>query len=108
MTDEKIPLSEANELLTLGEIDAIERHFGRAYGLPVGTDGGMTPMQTTKAVAWAFQRRADLAADRPLTNWKDIDAWQVKALDGFFAPEPIEVDPDDPETASGKGDSDAG
>lgn len=92
-TESKIPMSEAAELLTLGEIGVIEKHFGSHFG---GDD--MSPMSMMAGVIWAMERR------RPGVKfvWADVDKMTVKQAEAYFAPEPVEVDEDDPEGESGK------
>lgn len=99
----KIPFSEAKALLTFAEVDAIERHFGRCYGLEPHTQGAMSVFQTLHGVMWAWSRRQCLAEDRPLTTWEEAGGWTERDADEFFAKEPVEVDDDDPDSDSGKG-----
>lgn len=95
----QMALQEALENLTVGEVAAIERHFGRTL------DGGkLSGTDLTVAAVWATERRRLLGQpDRP--DWRDLDDWTMKQLNAYFEPEAIEVDPSDPETDQGKGDS---
>lgn len=104
----EMSLTEAIESLTVGEVAAIERHFGRSL------DGGkLSGTDLTVATVWALERRAWHANDTTRTggpegrkpDWTTFDSWTMKRLNGYFSPDPVEVDPDAPETAAGKGDS---
>lgn len=97
---EKRSLEESVELLTLGETMAIEGHFGKSI------DGGMSAIELTAGVIWAFERRNDLkGTSGKRTDWHDIEAMKLRDLKTYFADEEIDIDPDDPETEQGKDDS---
>lgn len=93
-------LTEAIESLTVGEVRVIERHYGRSL------DGGqLSGTDLTVSVVWALERRRALAegVTGKLPDWKDLDDWSMKRLNGYFAPEAVEVNAEEPETAEGKG-----
>lgn len=94
-----LSLSEAMELLTVGEIQAMERHYERSF-----ESGKLSGTDLTAGVVWALERRNDLKENKTLTNWSDIENWTMKNLDAYFVPEAIEVDPSNPESDEGKGD----
>lgn len=96
-----VTLQEASELLTVGEVRVLEQHFGGSFGVPV-VDGGMRPSDMAAGLVYAYSRRGDLAANRTLTSWADVDKMTLRQLNGYFAPDPIEVDEDAPESDSGK------
>lgn len=92
-------LTEAIEGLTVGEVGQIERHYGRSLD-----SGKLSGTDLTVAVVWALERRRALAANAPkLPNWADFQDWTMKRLNSYFPPEAVEVDPNAPETAEGKG-----
>jgi hypothetical protein len=90
----KIPMSEAAEMLTFGEIGTIEKHYGANFD-------DMSPFSTMAGTIWAMERRIP----GHKFAWPDIDKMTVKTAQDYFAPEPIELDPDNPETDSGKDDT---
>ena len=94
-------LTESIEGLTVGEVRAIERHYGRSL------DGGqLSGTDLTVAVIWAMERRRALSEGQAkLPAWESFDAWTMKQVNGYFAAEAIEPDPADPETEQGKGDT---
>lgn len=99
---EKIPLSEAMEMLTQGEIGLIERRYTKLYGEPqhFGGEGDreLSPMATMTGVIWANEkRRLGKAYD-----WEQADALTLKECNSYFAPEPIDIDPEEPTSESGK------
>ena len=97
-------LTEAIEGLTVGEVRSIESHFGRSLD-----SGKLSGTDLTVAVVWALERRRGLKDNAPkLPTWGDFDAWTMKRLNGYFPPEAVEVDPNNPETAEGKDDTPAG
>jgi hypothetical protein len=97
MTPDQQSMAEAMESLTVAEVAAIERHFGGEFG-----GEGITPTSLTVGVVWALERRRLLGQpERP--EWKDLDSWTLKELNGYFAPEAQEIDPTEPESAEGKG-----
>lgn len=94
MTAGTLPMKEAMEMLTVGEVRTIERHYGRDLNELSGTD-------LTVAVVWAHERRDTLGQEsRP--DWAVLDDWTMKDLNGYFLPEAIDIDPTEPETDSGK------
>lgn len=105
VTPEKIPLSEAMEMLTQGEIGLIERRYTQLHGQPqhFGGEGeaALSPMSTMTAVIWGMEkRRLGKAFD-----WADADALTLKECNAYFAPEPVDFDEDDPDSESGKDDA---
>jgi hypothetical protein len=99
---EKLTLSEAMEMLTLGEIGLIERHYGRRFGAE--GDAELAPFEMMGGVIWAFAKRAAIAAGQPY-GWADLDKVTMKEANAYFAPEPIEIDETEPESDAGKDDS---
>lgn len=101
MNEEKragVSLQEAVENLTVGEVEAIERHYGKDF------PDKLSGTNVAASVAWAFERRRLLGhPDRP--DWDAMSAWTIKDLNTYFEAESIEVDPEDPETPEGKGDT---
>lgn len=102
---EKIPFSEAMDLLTQGEIGLIERHYSQVHGHPqhFGGEGDneLSPMSTMTATVWAMEKRR-LGKE---FDWDKADALTLKECKAYFADEPIDVDPEEPDSASGKDDS---
>lgn len=102
---EKIPFSEAMELVNQGEIGLIERHYTKLHGHPqhFGGEGDneMSPMATMAGVIWAMEKRR-LGKD---FDWADVEAMSFKATNDYFAAEPIDIDPEEPDSASGKDDT---
>lgn len=91
-------LTEAIESLTVGEVRVIERHFGNSLD-----SGKLSGTDLTVAVIWALERRRGLRENLPkLPDWKDLDTWTMKDVNGYFSPEAVEVDPAEPETEQGK------
>lgn len=95
--DERIPMSEASEMLTNGEIGLIERRYGVHFD-----PDKMSPVSMMAGIIWAMERRKPVAKGVKRFDWADVDAMTMKQDEDYFAPEPIELDPDDPETDSGK------
>lgn len=91
-------LTEAIEGLTVGEVRVIERHYGKSLD-----SGQLSGTDLTVAVIWSLERRRALTENRPRPDWRDFDSWTMKQVNGYFAPEPVEVDDDAPETPAGKG-----
>jgi hypothetical protein len=87
---------EALELLTLGEIGRIERHYGRRFGAE--GDSELTPMEHMGGVIWAMERRKP---DKEF-DWPDVESMTMKRANGYFTQEPVEVDTEDPESDQGK------
>lgn len=93
----KYTMEEAQLVLTIGEVNAVQRHFGQEIGQ------GLFGMELVSGVIWALERRAALAADEKLVSWAEVDALPLGALNDYFIPDEVEVDPDAPEGESGKG-----
>lgn len=104
---EQIPLTEAMEMLTQGEIGLIERRYTQLHGQPqhFGGEGdaALSPMATMTAVIWAMEKRHQGKA----FDWEKADALTLKQCNAYFAPEPIDIDADDPDSESGKDDAPA-
>lgn len=96
MSTDKIPMSEAAELLTIGEIGWIEKHYGEHFD-----PDKMSPMSMMAGIIWAMQRRAPGAK----FAWADVDKMTVREAEDYFADEPAEIDE---ESASGEDDAPAG
>ena len=101
-------LTEAIESLTVGEVRVIERHFGNSLD-----SGKLSGTDLTVAVIWALERRAWMAhettrqgaPERRKPDRSDFDSWSMKRVNAYFSPEAVEVNPEEPETAEGKGDT---
>ena len=95
---DKQSLAEAMELLTIGEIETIERHY---EGKPF--PNGLSPMSLTASVIWALERRRALRENAPkLPDWSDVSKWTLSRIGEYFADEELEIDPSEPETDEGK------
>jgi hypothetical protein len=101
MTTTKRSLQECLEMLTVGEARAIEKHYGKTL------DGGeLSGTDLTVGVAWAFERRRALAENlEAMPEWPHFDDWTMKQLNDYFEPEADELDPEEPTTDEGKGDT---
>lgn len=98
-TGTDMSLTEAIESLTVGEVQTIERHYGRTL------DGGkLSGTDLTVAVIWALERRRALAEKAAkLPDWNAFGDWSMKRVNGYFPEEAVEADPAEPESAEGKG-----
>lgn len=101
-------LEEALENLTVAEVRAVEKHYGKTL------DGGQfSGTELTVGVVYAYERRAWLATDvtrqggpeSKIPGWEAFDSWTLKQLNSYFETDAIEVDPTEPETEQGKDDS---
>lgn len=96
-----MPLQEAIECLTVGEIGGVEKHFGKSMD-----GGGLSATDLMAGVVWAYERRNDLkGTSGKRTDWHDIDGWTLRQLKDYFADEEMEVDDHQPEGEQGKDDS---
>lgn len=98
--DEKLTLTEASEMLTIGEIRTIEKHYGRHFD---GDD--LSGNDQLSAVIWAMERRKPREQGAPVFSWADVDLMTMKQATNYFAPEPVEADDTEPESEPGKDDS---
>lgn len=89
-------LEEAMASLTGFDEIAIEKHFG---GLDVYTDGEKKVARVMRALAFV-QFRRDGKADRDALQ--AAQELTFKDLTARFLPDETEIDPEDPETESGK------
>ncbi len=87
------PLSEAVDLLTIGEIGRAERHFKRDME-------NFSGMQQLCAVIFSLEKRNN----REFT-WEALDEVTFRQAQDYFEPEPADFDPSDPDSESGKGES---
>lgn len=114
MGDQKIPMSEAADMLTLGEIGCIEKHFRKSFVSTKDDDfegydeGSLSALDQMSGVIWAMERRKPRPPESKPFSWADVEAFTMRQATDYFAPEPIELDDRDPETDSGKDDSLAG
>jgi len=95
--DEKLTLTEASEMLTIGEIRTIERHYGKHFD---GDD--LSGNDQLSAVIWAMERRKPRPPESKPYSWADVDTMTMKEASNYFAPEPVEADESDPESEAGK------
>lgn len=99
---EPIPLSEAMDTLTQGEIGLIERRYTKLAGEPqhFGGEGDreLSPMATMTGVIWAMEKRR-LGKE---FDWKDADAMTLGQCNAYFGKEPVDIDPEEPDSDSGK------
>jgi hypothetical protein len=102
MSTEKVPMSEASEMLTIGEIGWIEKHYGEHFD-----PDKMSPMSMMAGIIWAMERRKTVTKGAKKFDWADVNLMTMKEAEEYFAPEPIELDPDDPESESGEDDAPA-
>jgi hypothetical protein len=98
MSAKEYSLSEAMEVLTVGEVQGMERHYGRTLD-----SGNLSGTDLTAGVVWALERRTGSGKDK--FDWKDVESFTMKALNDYFLPEAVEVDEDSPESDEGKGES---
>lgn len=106
-TREKIPFSEAMDMINMAEISMIETHYRKLTGT-VQHFGGqgdteMAPMATMAGTIWALEKRR-LGKGY---SWDDADRMTLKEANAYFAEEPVDVDEDDPDSESGKDDAPA-
>ena len=86
----ELPLSVAVEELTGFETIAIQERFKTDFS----ELGGVRSLLGT---VWAYGNR-----DGNKMSWAAVMALTLKQMNGMFAPEPIDADPDDPDTDLGK------
>lgn len=105
MSTSELTLNEAMESINGFDEIAIEKHMG--YDIYTSDDKGSgvyreKPVLMIRCLVFVFQRR---------TGLNDADARKaamemtVKDVHDYFAEDPDEVDPDDPETDAGKDDT---
>jgi hypothetical protein len=82
-----LTLEESIKRLTIGETKHLERASGK-------TMGDLSGPEMTAGVIYLFKRREALAQGLEFPTLGEAEA--------YFSPEEIEVDPEDPETPSGK------
>lgn len=93
--DTRLTVSEAIDLLTIGEVGMIERRHGKNFDDLSGT-------MMTASLIWAMERRKPGVK----FNWTDVEAFTFKKVGDYFKPEPVEdIDPDAPVSESGKDDT---
>jgi hypothetical protein len=73
---EKIPMSEAIKVLTLGEIGIVETHYRSDFN-------ELSPMKMMTSLIFALERRRTQGF-----KWTDLDSWTVQEAEDYFAPEP--------------------
>lgn len=98
MSSKEYSLSEAMEVLTVGEVQGMERHYGRTLD-----SGSLSGTDLTAGVVWALERRNGSGKDK--FDWKDVEGFTMKALNDYFLPEEVEVDETNPDGDEGKDDS---
>ena len=86
-----LPLSAAVEEITGFEAIGIEKRLGAKL-----EDLGGTSLLI--GVVWVYENRGDRKV-----SWQDVQSRSLRALRGYFQPEPDDVDPDDPDSELGKG-----
>lgn len=89
----KIPLSDAVQELHGFEALQIERRYNRK----LEDLGGIS---LTIGVVWAYENR-----DGKKRAWASVENMTFRELTGYFAPEPDDVNEDDPDSDAGKDDS---
>jgi len=94
LAEGKIPMSEASELLTGGEIGLIEQHFKTFFD-----PDKMSPVSMMMGIIWALKRRAPVVKGEPRADWTTVENMTMREYDDYFAPEPPEFDD---ESESGK------
>lgn len=93
-TDEKIPMSEAAELLTGGEIGLIEQHFKVFFDPDT-----MSPVSMMMGIIWALERRRPVVKGVKRFDWTAVEIMTMREYSEYFAPEPPAIDE---ESESGK------
>jgi len=91
---------EAQSILTLGEANAIQRHYGQEMSNVPGQ--GLYGLELAAGIIWALERRGALEAGAKLTSWADVDALPLASLNGYFLEAELEADPTEPEGEQGK------
>jgi len=90
-------MDEAQSILTLGEANAIQRHYGQEIGQ------GLYGLELSQGLIWALERREDLKdGAAKLTSWADMDEVTLVSLNDYFIEDEIEVDPAQPVGVVGK------
>jgi len=87
----KIPMSEASEMLTNGEIRLIEKHYGEHFD-----PDKMSPIAMMGGIIWAMERRKPVTKGAKKFDWADVDLMTLKEDEEYFAPEPPEIDEESP------------
>ena len=86
-----LPLSEAVQGLTGFEALGIQKHYGTTFDQLGG-------IALTIGVVWAYENRGDKKR-----SWASVEAMTFRELTaGYFAPEPDDVNEDEPDSDAGK------
>ena len=85
-----IPLSDAVQEMTGHEVRVIERR----ENAKLEDIGGIA---LTIGVVWTYENRGKKR------SWSDVENMTMRELTSYFAPEPDDVDEEDPDSAAGKG-----
>lgn len=92
----KRSVSESLEGLTVAEVRAAERTFGKSLDKWSG-------VETTSALVRAYERRRFLAGEVEVkVDWPDVESLTMAQLNAYFAPEADEAD-DEAADAEGNG-----
>lgn len=94
--DPTMTIQEVMESLTGFDEIAIEKHFN---GFDVYTDGETRSIRAMRALAFVLYRRDGQTDRDALTAAQELP---FKDLTALFLPDEPELDPNDPETPSGK------
>ncbi|GAA0978200.1 hypothetical protein ENKNEFLB_02834 [Nocardioides aquaticus] len=95
-----LTVNEYVESLTGYEEDGILKHFG-AEVLDLLTT---RPIKAGRGLIYVDRKRG---GDNDTDAVKAAMSLSMRDVDAYFTPEPVEVDPDEPETPEGKDDSQA-
>jgi len=87
------PMSVAVEELTGFEVLGIETHYRTTLD-KLGAIG------TLIGAVWAYESRT--TSDGKPASWRAIEGMTIRALTGYFEPEPDDIDPDSPDSDLGK------
>ncbi len=98
MNENKITAEDMIQSLTGFDEIAIAKHFGHEWGALIET----SPVTFTRALVFV-QKRRDGENDPDAKN--SALSLTLKQVNDFFAEDDPELNPDEPETASGEGDS---
>lgn len=85
-----LPLSVAVEELTGFEVIAVQSHFKTDFGELGG-------VRSLLGAVWAYGNR-----DGATLSWNAVKSMTLKDMNKVFLPEPVDADPDDPDTDLGK------
>lgn len=84
----KCSVSEGLEGLTVAEVRAAERTYGKSLDKWSG-------VETTSALIRAYERRRFLAGDVDVkVDWPDVEAMTMRDVNAYFAPEAEDADDD--------------